>query len=492
MYGRPANAGLLSSHGRWAYKSPIDGVLGNRNAKWLVLASAALVCGLAAAPALGVAPRVQVMDGFAAPGTPTELNKVTVIKQGDPQATNVLVLIPGTSAGGAYFIPLANSIVRASPDWQVWSVERRENLLEDHSVLDQALDRTATAQQVFDYYLGWLQNPLILDHFQPVSDSSVPFARDWGMEVAVEDVRRVVKAAGRHGRTVVLGGHSLGGSITTAYATWDFRGRAAVKDLSGLVYIDGGSLGGAPPSADEAQASVDDLDHDSPWLDLVGLGLPWAAGVFNALGSSAAVLYPHDRSLAEQFLLLPPSLRPPVRVTNRGQYGYAVDTETGPRNLALVQVHIGRLASSGDPRDWENGELGSVDRMARVFSGIVGMDGTSWYHPRRLTIDARAVNNGIDNPAQDVYGLDAVHGRKVDVPIYAFQASLGFSSGENRVIRAARQLAKQAGVRRRKVTLVSKPDTYAHVDPIAAIPSKNAFLRHLVRFLDRRVTPAGS
>ena len=39
--------------------------------------------------------------------------------------------------------------------------------------------------------------------------------------------RIVVKLAKKRGRKVVVGGHSLGGSITTAYATWDFDGVAA-------------------------------------------------------------------------------------------------------------------------------------------------------------------------------------------------------------------------------------------------------------------------
>ena len=48
----------------------------------------------------------------------------------------------------------------------MWAVERRENLLEDHSVLDQAKAGKATPQQVFDYYLGWLTDPSITKHFQ--------------------------------------------------------------------------------------------------------------------------------------------------------------------------------------------------------------------------------------------------------------------------------------------------------------------------------------
>ena len=45
------------------------------------------------------------------------------------------------------------------------------------------------------------------------------------MNVAVEDLHRVIAAAKTLGGKVVLGGHSLGGSVVTAYATWDFGGR---------------------------------------------------------------------------------------------------------------------------------------------------------------------------------------------------------------------------------------------------------------------------
>jgi hypothetical protein len=105
------------------------------------MAGVLAVCTMAvfAGPAQAAKQSVTTMSGFAAPGTPAELNKVIVLKQGDPKADHVLVLIPGTSAGAAYFAPLAKSIVSALPDWQVWSVERRENLLEDHSELDQAI-----------------------------------------------------------------------------------------------------------------------------------------------------------------------------------------------------------------------------------------------------------------------------------------------------------------------------------------------------------------
>ena len=61
------------------------------------------------------------------------------------------------------------------------------------------------------------------------------------MSVAVEDLQVVIEEAKKLGGKVVLGGHSLGGSVVTAYATWDFSGKPGAEGLSGLVYDDGGS-----------------------------------------------------------------------------------------------------------------------------------------------------------------------------------------------------------------------------------------------------------
>ena len=174
------------------------------------------------------------MAGFAAPGTPAKYDKVGVIKVGPASAKNVLVLEPGTSAGSAYFVPLAKWIVSTVSGWQVWSVERRENLLEDQSVMNSFKQGKATATQLYDYYLGYLKDPTVKQHFQFISNSTVEFAKQWGMNVAVQDLHDVIEAAKGLGGKVVLGGHSLGGSVVTAYATWDFNGRAGADDLAGL------------------------------------------------------------------------------------------------------------------------------------------------------------------------------------------------------------------------------------------------------------------
>jgi hypothetical protein len=442
-----------------------------------------LVAFLAAAPGAGAA-TFSWIDGYDEPSTPDTYDKVGILKEGSPHARNVLVLAPGTSSSAASFAPLAELIADRTHGWQVWTVERRENLLEDHSQVDRAKRGEATPQDVFDYYLGFLTNPAITEHFQAIPDADVAFARNWGMKVAVEDLRRVIAQARHHDRDVVLGGHSLGGSIATAYATWDFGGRAGAADLEGLVLIDGGS-GPTTLTPDEATQRLATLAAGSPWLSFGGIPSPFA-GLFNIVGSTFARLAPNEPATLQDWPLLPANLKPPVPATAEAAYGYALDTETSPPNLVAAQVHAGRLAAEGDPRPWDPaGEITPIQRVADIFhgTGLIGLDGTAWYHPQRLTIDSSAVNAGLAHPTQAVLDVNAIHGDDLrKLPVYAFAAALG----GQRVLDAARLLAAQSNIPARKLTLVDASATYAHVDPLSAFPD-NDFVDHLKPFLGTAV-----
>jgi pimeloyl-ACP methyl ester carboxylesterase len=424
--------------------------------------------------------------GFASPGTPAKYNKVGILKTGAKTAKNIIVLNPGTSASAAYFQPLAQDIVAKRPDWQVWAVERRENLLEDHSRLDQAKAKKITPKSAFDYYLGYLADSSIQPHFQTIPDSSVTFAKQWGMNTEIQDLRRVVLAAEKLGGKVVVGGHSLGGSITTAYATWNFGGKAGAVGLAGLVFIDGGS--GPVPSVTKQQAT-DNLaafndPKTSPWLTFGGFPAP-LAGLFNSTGSLGVMLDPDSPSIGQQFRFLPDNLKPPVPVTNAGQYGYALDVKTSPAALIAAQAHLGTLASTGDPKGWDDSKaLTPLRRYATMFSGfgLKSLDGTAWYHPQRLTMDAGAVAAGNPNPAQKVLNVQATKGKSLpkNLLIYAFGAALG----QQRVLDAASSLAKQSGIPKSNVTLVNRAKTYAHNDPNSASP-KNDFVKFLIPYLGK-------
>jgi pimeloyl-ACP methyl ester carboxylesterase len=350
-------------------------------------------------------------------------------------------------------------------------------------VLNQAKKGKATPQQLFDYYLGFVTDPSITKHFQFIPDADVAFARDWGMNVAVQDIRRVVEQAKKQGGKVVLGGHSLGGSITTAYATWDFNGKPGAKDLSGLVFIDGGSSP-TPVSADEANMRLQALANGTPWLSFGGIPAPYA-GLFNATGSTGVKIAPSNPSLGYAWPALPANLKPPVAPTNEGQYGYALDVKTSPMGLRAAQAHLGQLKESGDPRGWDGaGALTPITRYAEMFSGwgLQNRDGTAWYHPQRLTIDSGAVAAGNANDTQSILDVHATHGR--DLPkrlrIYAFGAALG----GQRILDGTTILADQSGIPHDQLVLVNGEADYAHNDPAGASPN-NEFLRNLTPFLDK-------
>jgi pimeloyl-ACP methyl ester carboxylesterase len=453
----------------------------------LALIAVIAAAAMAFAPVAGakVPVKFKTMAGYPSPGTPSNLNVVGVIKTGDPKAKNVLVLNPGTSASAAYFEPLAKSIVKVLPDWQIWAVERRENFLEDQSELNLFKGGKVSPTDFFNYYLGYIGNSSVTNHVNNVPDSAVPFAREWGMNTEINDLRVVVKAAGKGGRNVAMGGHSLGGTITTAYATWDFNGRPGGRDLSGLVLIDGAS-NPTPVTADQAQTSLNNLQTSSPWLSFGGIPAP-LAGLFGTVGSAAAKASPNTVSVFQGWPFLPSNLQPPpgVNPTNEAAFGLSTDVKTSPASLIAAQVHSGQLAASGDPRGWDRaGNITPIQRWASMFSGwgLQNLDGTAWYHPMRLTIDGGAVAEGVANPAQavlDVHSTDASKLRK-SLKIYAFGAALGGA----RVLSAAQTLAANAGIPRRNLKLVDRSATYAHNDPNSAAPKVNAFLKRLIPFLN--------
>ena len=363
-------------------------------------------------------------------------------------------------------------------------MERRENLLEDQSSSDRTKLGRETATDNFNYYLGCLGDKSITHHFKSLGD--VSFAKRWGMAVAVGDLHRVIAAAKRLSGQVVLGGHSLGGSVVTAYATWDFDGRPGAADLSGLVFIDGSSFR-APESAAAARTALSALApaKTSPWLIFGGIPAP-LAGVFENTGALGALKAPNDPSVGQAGPLLPAALKPSVRVTNLGEYGFAQNVGTSPSSLIAAQAHLGKGVATGSVNGvhgWDStGALTPITRYAQMFAGadVLGADGVEWYFPQRLTDDTAAVGNGLANPAQGVLDVHSTLGRKLphSLLMYAFGARLGGAA----VLQATQALARQSGIPSSHLTLINRQSTYAHNDPAGAYP-RNAFFSGLIPFL---------
>jgi len=424
-------------------------------------------------PATAAAAPVVSVPGASGPG-PSRYDRVSYERFGPASAKRVLILVPGTQGGAGDFSLVGPEIVRRVKGLQVWAYERRSQAFEDHTGF-----ATGDPDRAFGYYLRG--EAIGSKRFAPVAGASVPFAREWGLKLALEDLRQVVKRARRGGREVILGGHSLGASMAVAYAAWDFGGRAGHRDLSGLVLIDGGLLGTfTSPGLAGVEQRLAALQTADPFLDLHGTGVPWASSVLSATAGMYARLRPDERATLIDFPLIPPSLRAPVPVTNEAGLGYAFDRSTSPAALALIQVRAGRLATTGDPRPWQDGEATPIQNLARLF-GRSPVDATEWYFPVRLTLDVDGASGLGRNAVTNLLGLRTFRRRSIKLPLYALQTDL--TGG--RVLRGARRLIASSKIPARRSKLVDASGTNSHLDPLTSAPRRSRFLKTVIPFLRR-------
>jgi pimeloyl-ACP methyl ester carboxylesterase len=446
----------------------------------VAIAAAATALSLAG-PAQG---RERVITVKAPPAAgPASYDKVFVHQFGPAKGKKVLVLMPGTSGGAGDFTLAARHLVKQIKGLQVWSIDRRTQAIEDTDMFEAALKGNATLQQMFDYYLGWIDGATPPSQFVFKDGNAFPFARDWGMKVALADARAVVKLANRRNRRVVLGGHSLGASLAAAYAAWDFKGRAGFRDLDGIVLIDGGLLGSFDAfDLQQAKDQVEALETSNPFLDLLGIGFPEAAGLFAEIGGAYARLAPDASATTTQgFSLLPDDFDPGFPVTNEALLAHAFDRDTSPPYLGLLHVNAGGLAAAGDPRPWVDGGITPASRLADTF-GQEPSNGVEWYFPKRLTIDTNGANQMRRNAVARFLGLRLSHTNRIDIPIYAIQTDLT----DGGVLRGARRLVKRARTRKRQSMLVNGDPVQSHLDPLTAAPATNLFFKSVEKFLRRK------
>ncbi len=435
-----------------------------RSAVVALLIAASIIAPAAASAAIRAVP------GAPAPG-PARYDKVWIETFGPANAAKVLVLVPGTGGGVGSLAPVAADIAARVPGLQVWTADRREEAFEDTAGF-----RGGDLARARDYYLGF--------KYRQVGAKEAPYAADWGLKVALDDLRRIVLLARDGGRRqVILGGHSRGASTAAAYAAWDFNGRPGYRDLAGLVLIDGGLLGaiaGNRPTAlalATARTELAAIRAGKVFNDPLGAGIPSAGPIFAQLAALHAVKAPDAPSPLQDAAIVPADLKPPYRATNEAFLGNIFDDDTSLPSFRSLRLHGGNAAASGDPRPWISGEQTPLPRFARAFARERG-NATEWYFPNRLILDISAANAMGRNPASALLGLRLFHTRSIDVPLYAFQTDLTFGA----VAAGARRLAQAS--RTGRPTIVSDT-TMSHLDPVLAIPSRNTFTKTVVPFLKR-------
>ncbi|THF85961.1 alpha/beta hydrolase [Deinococcus sp. KSM4-11] len=356
--------------------------------------------------ALARVPAVRVQRaGAVVPGTPAEYNASITVRYGAAHPGAVLLLMPGFLGGAGSFDRLARTIVTLDPQVAVWAVDRRSNLLEPQELLAHATPSDLIR---------------IVQEGLPVrSPASVPFMRDWGLDVTLRDWRVAVQEARTLTPNVFLGGHSLGGSLTGLYAAYDFGGYVGSTDLRGLVMLDGlpGVLADRPMNADQyRQGGLNALGplpgllqlDTQPYVDSLIFG-PKLAAQADAQARLAA-LHPDDPAPTGGLTRFPATNLAAGLLQLEDRYALLpfLTLHTGAPTNAIEAPSFAALALGGRNSHWLVGPqdaarpVGWQDDPAAPTDGLDFVrrywtplaDYSEWYFPNRLTLDVAAARSG--------------------------------------------------------------------------------------------------
>ncbi|OHD65038.1 MAG: hypothetical protein A2176_04295 [Spirochaetes bacterium RBG_13_51_14] len=340
-------------------------------------------------------------------------------------ADKILIAQPGILEGASAFYNIgANLVTRAYIEKgkyiEFWTVDRRPNCLEDLNGLKLARE-TDDMHDFLDYYYRGksYRGQLFKGFLNMYSDAA--WLAEMGMEQTVLDwnaiITRGIPNQSVRQKKVFLGGHSLGGFITGAYACWDFDGDPATTDDAGYNQCAGffalDSVVSATPMINVMSGSTVDLTElvgsiPDDVLDLMRQGLieryVSAPGIIDAevmnlltgLGYAAQVdptgeselidympdtqnseltyRFYHSRNLAEFFAPIPSLKR--FRYTNQALLALFTDDNSMP--FAFVRASLGFF--EGGPVGQKNfpipADLVELTKDIPELASMIGMMGS--------------------------------------------------------------------------------------------------------------------
>jgi hypothetical protein len=199
------------------------------------------------------------------------------------RADAVVTLMPGFLGGASSFDQVARNVVRNAAARkrfvEVWAIDRRANCVEDHTGVDAAA-RTHDPLIAYGYYWGGEEvDGHRFEGFKTASEAA--FLGKFGLERTLRDWYTVVTTSlpgqRRRERKLICGGHSLGGPLTAAFASWDFDGDpetdkdAGFRQCAGLVGLDTTLSLGSGSNPGPAGSAGEPVGTASPFVDATPL-----------------------------------------------------------------------------------------------------------------------------------------------------------------------------------------------------------------------------
>lgn len=354
------------------------------------------------------------LPGHPEPNTPAQYNQSPFVRyyaDADPPET-ILVLVPGLLSGALTFDDYARKLVASTPRLEVWAQDRRANLLEDRRGFEAAF-AASDPQLAYDYYVTRRGQE---GGFQPLAPQDYPFVGFWGINVHLHDLHAIILHARERADTVVLGGHSLGGSIVSLYSAFDVdddpaRVTPGYRFIDGLFLLDGalGRTGGFGDRRDSISVGLFEVVPTVAALE-DGTGRAFRREVERlAVRSEVAMLLARfDPDGLSPFVDFPMTNRAYIGVENDDNYAYSTifsnsmgETVGARKSGNIIPVVLeGRagfysstvsgVAPGYDQVNWTRGDPASelTDINDFIHSYVSPESGgREWYFPLRLALD---------------------------------------------------------------------------------------------------------
>src|SRR4051812_28397293 len=156
------------------------------------------------------------------------------------KADAVFAIIPGFLGGAGSFDQVARNTVRDAAarhrHVEFWALDRRSNCLEDDTGVNAAAKAHDPSLAYGYYWGGQAVNGKTFPGW--VSHDDAAWLGNVGLKQTMEDWYTVLgtgtPSRRMRARKVFCGGHSMGGPLTAAFASWDFDGDPKTKKDAGF------------------------------------------------------------------------------------------------------------------------------------------------------------------------------------------------------------------------------------------------------------------